>query len=826
MMSVPAGYHTLAASGRKPLAGAVRTGSANPSETLTVSLRVRRKPGAPALPDSSARGADPSRGSAPMSREAFAATYGAAQADLDQVATFAARQGLEVLESDAARRTVVLSGSVAQMQTAFGVELGTYKTAEETYRGREGVINLPSDLNGIVEGVFGLDNRRMAKPLIAKVGQASEQGAGPALGTSPMTPTQMSQLYNFPQVGGHGQTIAILEFGGGFVLNDVQTYFHNLGVAMPSLATVLVDGATNNPGKEDYTVETNLDISVAGGAAPGAGLAVYFAPWTEQGWVDVVTKAVHDTTNKPTVISISYGLPEGTDIWSQSAIDAVSATFQEAALLGVTVLVASGDRGSTCGLTDGKAHAMYPGSDPGVICVGGTTISNVNGANFTESTWSDFGVTGGGISDMFALPAWQAWAGVPVSANGGGHTGRGLPDIAGNASPNSGYMLNIQAFGGAYGPIGGTSAAAPLYAALVARLNVAVGEPLGFLNTNLYAFAGPYVYRDIADGVSNGTPGYKSGPGWDACTGFGSVNGMAILEALQGVGEPPAMAVVGGKLHMVWKGMERDDSIWTSSFNGSSWAPQRQIPGMGTNSGVALSEFNGKLYMAWKGENADQSIWWSSSTDGVTWAPQQQNGTIGSSVGPSLASYSGKLVMAWKGVEGDQRLFWSTFNGAAWAPQQVIPNVASSVGPSLCVYNGLLYAVWKGEFGDTRIWYSTFNGQAWAPQQQIQNVGASAEVSLAVYNNALYLVWKGQFEDQGLWYTHLSGGTWSPQAQVPNVGTSVGAGLAVLGNQLYAAWKGELGDQAIWFSSFNGATWAPQQKIPNVGTSPDLLVTA
>ena len=836
MPSPSASRHVLAASGRAPAHGAVRTGPADLKERLTVSVRIRRRPGAPDLPNHTQKGAHAALGAAPMTREAFAATYGAAQPDLDQVASFAAHNHLEVVESDAARRTVVLSGNVDQMQKAFAVDLGAYKTETETYRGREGVITLPAELVPIVEGVFGLDNRRMAHPLLRKVGAPASgkraaspaQGAGaPAQNTTPLTPPQVARLYNFPTTNANGQTIAILEFGGGYSTSDVHTYFTNLGVAPPTLSAILVDGAVNSPQpNDDYTIETNLDIAVAGAAAPGAALAVYFAPWTEQGWVDVVTRAVHDTTHRPSVISISYGLPEGVDIWSQAAINAVSATFQEAALLGVTILAASGDSGSTCGMGDGKAHCLYPGSDPGVTCVGGTTISNVNGQSFKEDTWSDYGTTGGGVSDVFPRPTWQAWAGVPTSANGGGHTGRGIPDIAGNASPNSGYMLYMQAYGGNYGPIGGTSAAAPLYAALVALLNAQMGEPLGFLNLNLYAFAGPYVYRDIADNVSNGTPGYKAGPGWDACTGFGSANGMAVLDSLQGVGKPPALATLGGKLHMVWKGMERDDRIWTSSFNGTAWAPQQQIPNMATSTGVALAEFGGKLFMAWKGMEADQSIWWSSSADGLTWAPQKQNGTIGSSVGPSLATYNGKLIMAWKGVEGDQRLFWAAFNGSAWTPQQVIPNVASSSGPALCVFGNLLYAVWKGEYGDPRLWFSTYDGHSWAPQTLIQNVGASGEVSLAVYQNALYLIWKGQYQDPRLWYSRYNGGAWAPQAVVPNVGTSVGAGLAVFGHALYAAWKGEYGDQAIWFSHFNGNAWAAQQRIAGVGTSPDLLVVA
>jgi kumamolisin len=284
-----------------------------------------------------------------------------------------------------------------------------------------------------------------------------------------------------------------------------------------------------------------LDIDVAGSAAPGAKLAVYFAPWTEQGWVDVVTTAIHDTTNNPSVISVSYGWPEndtfGSLTWSLAAIKAVNATFQEAAALGVTLVVSSGDSGSGCGVGDIKAHVLYPGSDPYVTCVGGTTISDVSGLNFTETTWNDNGVTGGGISDIFyppnfPLPPWQNWVTIPVSANDG-HIARGIPDIAGNADPYSGYDL-FQG-GTNIGAVGGTSAAAPLYAALVALMNASLGTHLGWLNPKLYGAPYAAVFRDIKDGGSNatgGAPGYTAGPGWDACTGLGSVKGASLMRAV------------------------------------------------------------------------------------------------------------------------------------------------------------------------------------------------------------------------------------------------------------------------------------------------------
>ena len=266
---------------------------------------------------------------------------------------------------------------------------------------------------------------------------------------------------------------------------------------------------------------------------------VYFAPWTEQGWVDVIGNALFEDPGPgvPSVLSISWGWPEDETFegltWTTNAMKTVSGSFQDAAMLGVTVFVASGDNGSGCGIGDKKAHVLYPGSDPFVTSCGGTTINQTT-SSFTQSTWSDplGGTTGGGISDLFPLPPWQIGAGVPVSVNDG-HVGRGIPDVAGNADPNSGYMLVIG--GQSVGPFGGTSAVAPLYAGLVALLNSRLGN-CGYLNPTLYTFPKlPGLYQDISDGKSNatgGVKGYASGPGWDACTGFGSINGTDLIGAI------------------------------------------------------------------------------------------------------------------------------------------------------------------------------------------------------------------------------------------------------------------------------------------------------
>jgi len=279
-------------------------------------------------------------------------------------------------------------------------------------------------------------------------------------------------------------------------LSDIQTFFTNLGLTTPALTDVNVDGAPNAPSGDPSSsadIEVALDIGVAGAVAQGVGINVYFAPWTEQGWVDVLGNALFEDPGPgvPSVLSISWGWPEDESkdglTWTVNAIKTVSGFFQDAAMLGVTVFVASGDAGSDGGIGDKKAHVLYPASDPFVTCCGGTTINQTT-SSFTQSTWYDpldSGVTGGGISDVFPLPPWQVGAGVPVSVNDG-HVGRGIPDVAGNADPRSGYVLIIG--GQSTLPAGGTSAVAPLYAGLVALLNAGL-SPWGYLNPTLYMSA-------------------------------------------------------------------------------------------------------------------------------------------------------------------------------------------------------------------------------------------------------------------------------------------------------------------------------------------------
>jgi kumamolisin len=389
----------------------------------------------------------------------------------------------------------------------------------------DGDLALPADLDGVLVGVLGLDDRPQARTRHVVAAAAEDAG---------YTPLQLATAYDMPDSDGAGQTIAIIELGGGFGQDDLDAYFSGLGLTAPTVTAVGVDGAANQPGQDPQGAdgEVLLDIEVAGAIAPGAAQLVYFAPNTDAGFLDAVTQAAH-AAPAPTAMSISWGQSE--DQWSASARTAMDNAFADAALLGVTVTAAAGDNGSGDNQSGGTPHADFPASSPHVLGCGGTHITLGTGDTVTsETVWNDGGqggATGGGISDAFPVPDYQAEAGLPKRSGAGGKPGRGVPDVAGDADPQSGYRVRVD---GTDTVIGGTSAVAPLWAGLVARLAAELGAPLGLLQTKLYAgataTASPPGLRDITSG-SNGA--YSADPGWDACTGLGVPEGAALLAALR-----------------------------------------------------------------------------------------------------------------------------------------------------------------------------------------------------------------------------------------------------------------------------------------------------
>jgi kumamolisin len=290
-----------------------------------------------------------------------------------------------------------------------------------------------------------------------------------------------------------------------------------------------VDGANNTPsGNPDGPDgEVLLDIEVAAAVAPGAKIVVYFTSNTSKGFLDAITQAVHDTVNKPSVISISWGGPESN--WTTQAFEQFDQAFQAAATLGISITLAAGDNGSSDGVDDGQAHVDFPASSPNVLTCGGTRLNATSTEISSEVVWNegDQGATGGGISDQFPVPDYQDNAGIPPSANPTKNVGRGVPDVAGDADPATGYVVRVD---GQETVIGGTSAVAPLWAGLIARLNQGLGKSVGFLNPTLYGLpSSSNVFRDVTSG-NNGA--YSAGPGWDACSGLGVADGTKLLQVL------------------------------------------------------------------------------------------------------------------------------------------------------------------------------------------------------------------------------------------------------------------------------------------------------
>ncbi|HTW83961.1 MAG TPA: S53 family peptidase [Candidatus Sulfotelmatobacter sp.] len=499
---------TVPGSERTVPSGAGDRGPADPNDVAEISVLLRPRETPP----------EPRPGRAPFDRYEYARRFGATREDVEAVERFARDAGLRVVSHDLARRTVRLSGTVGALGAAFGTELRSYDHGGGSFRGRSGALSVPAELGDIVVGVFGLDERP----------QARAQFRPAAAAATAYDPMQIADLYGFPAgTTGAGQTIALVELGGGYQTSDLQTYFGALGVSVPSVTAVSVDGATNAPtGQVDGPDgEVMLDIEVAGSVAPDAAIAVYFAPNTDQGFLDAITTAVHATTPAVDVISISWGGAEST--WTAQAMTQFDQAFTDAGNLGITVCVAAGDGGSSDGVTDGKAHVDFPASSPHALACGGTTLQGSGSVIASEVVWNDGaqgGATGGGVSDQFSLPSWQTTAGVPPSVNDG-HVGRGVPDVAGDADPNTGYSVRID---GTDTVFGGTSAVAPLWAALIARLNQSAKQPLGFVNPALYA-QGETPFHDVTSG-NNGA--YSAGPGWDACTGLGSPNGTKLLAAI------------------------------------------------------------------------------------------------------------------------------------------------------------------------------------------------------------------------------------------------------------------------------------------------------
>jgi kumamolisin len=476
----------------------------------------------------------------------FTQRCGAAPADLDKVAAFGRRFGLRVAERSADRWCVVLTGSIERMATAFAVTFATCEHGDGgPYRTHLDAVSLPIGIARLVVAVIGLD----ARPFVRLPQRAFRTHSRRR---KPVAPRALAAFYEFPhRTSGHGQAIGIIELGGSFTRADVKA---SLGGRMPRITVVGVDGQRNSPYsssafRRDWKllcqppgrlspavvqrlsqsanrllsiVETTMDIELAAALAPEAHLVVYLAPPTFHGKYHAFTKAIADRRNHPGVVSCSFGLLE-TEV-TRGYARAVNFALQAGSLKGITFCAATGDYGS--GPEAGRPPIVqYPASDPFVLACGGTSVrlGTRRERAWREITFGRFMASGGGFSRQFARPRWAHEAQKAFR-----HRGRGVPDVAAKADVNGGYRIVV---GGAPMAMGGTSAAAPLWAALIARINEGIGTRLGLLTPWLYDKVSRPAIRDVPVG-STGV--YRARPrGWDPCTGFGTPRGAELLRLLR-----------------------------------------------------------------------------------------------------------------------------------------------------------------------------------------------------------------------------------------------------------------------------------------------------
>jgi kumamolisin len=530
--------------------------------TGTVEVTLVLRHGKP-LPTVEELCADPPRRH--LTHDEFEATYGTTDKDLATVRRFAKTHGLRVLSEHRGLGLMRLAGPAKAVRDALGVALRRYTHGSLSYLSHADPVALPGSLRDVVEWVFGLDTRPLVTHSAASLPVPVRVAAEAGLRSYPAT--RVAELYRYPASQGEGQCVGIIELTGGYDPADLAAYLEWMGVEREP--PVLV--GPNQPRRVGVAAnaEVTMDVELVASVCPKARVVVYNANSQDYSLSDyhrVFAQAISDKENRPSVLTTSWSFYEGSLI-QQGDEAAFERLFRAAALLGITVCAASGDLGSQVPVQGGSptdaitlAATSYPAASALVLGCGGTTLVSV-GDSFQEHVWNRLGeamsvgmlgaqaaagASSGGVSAMNALPLYQQGLDVPhqVSTSWKGGVfervsrtpGRGVPDVAANADLHTGYQI---VFNGQRGVAAGTSAAAPMWAALVTLLNEALGERVGFLQPRLYALVseGQPVVRRVTRG-GNGAYFASADSLWNACTGLGTPDGQALLDGLRGQSRP------------------------------------------------------------------------------------------------------------------------------------------------------------------------------------------------------------------------------------------------------------------------------------------------
>lgn len=496
--------------------GSTVVGDVDPESLFTVTLHFRRRT-PPEIPGSHN---DLARFQTRMTHRALRAQRARTHARAaKRIANFMRECGIRVSDIDLLGRQMVLQGTVRRLHDIFGAEIRTYAQGDQRFIARTGVLTIPQHIAPWTRAVVGFDRR----PFLRRAASVVE--------TAGLWPTQVAQLYGIPlDIDVSQQSVAIIAMGGGYRAEDLAQALEQMGRDLPVVVDQSVDGVSNQFGADSRAdQELALDLQVIASLLPRSRVVVYFAANTAESLANAIGKVTRDEINKPTVLSISWGSPE--IYWTAPRREVVAASLADAARLRISVVAAAGDQLATCGRVDGKAHVWFPASSPYVLACGGTSIV-LNGMSIeSESTWNEGNIgTGGGISDYYPLPEFQLGAGVPNSVNDN-HAGRGIPDVSALAAKSPGYRIVVDSTAVA---MDGTSAATPLWAALIAMANAKRERSIGLTTPSLYRLPSSIRSITIGDNRQAGV-GYSAGPGWNACTGLGVPRGGDLLNSLASV---------------------------------------------------------------------------------------------------------------------------------------------------------------------------------------------------------------------------------------------------------------------------------------------------
>jgi kumamolisin len=516
----------LGGSDRVPPPGATLIGDIDPDEPVGVVVHVKRR-----TPDMFAPGSadDLARLSKSTTRRALATlrrrTHAGAVARITKLAQ---TTGLRVGQVDLVQRTVALEGTAGQMAELFGATLHRYHDGRHQFRARVGQLTVPAEIAPWTRAILGFDQRPLA-PAAGRVQALEGTGAG-----SGLWPTEIAALYEIPiNRDMPAVSVGIVALGGGYLDSDLAAAMAAMNRPVPVVVNVPIEGNGNQfgGGASAADQEIALDLQIMASLLPKARIAVYFAGNSTDSLTRAIHRAVFDDVNRPQVISVSWGSAE--KFWPATSRDAMQAVLADAVRLRISIVFAAGDDLATGGLTDHRVHVWFPASSPYALGCGGTALTlDGNGTSISaEAVWKEgFAGTGGGISDVFPVPAYQSNLVLPASLNDGA-VRRGVPDVACAAAGTPGYRIILN---GQQVVKYGTSAATPLWAALLAMANAERDEPVGFVNSTLYS--NPALCRGIIRGDNRiGDRGYDAGPGWNACTGLGVPKGADIIAALAAI---------------------------------------------------------------------------------------------------------------------------------------------------------------------------------------------------------------------------------------------------------------------------------------------------